>query len=278
VHLGDRRLADHRERLVRVAAHTTPPLFWACEITFDELLCRLFPDDQAEFEKYRRALWWMEKLSGELGTAEDKDWALRAGVFAGSVPCNRARGAMLVDVRREILRAKTYEDLPPLFRSKLDDLRAGYRERIDRWVAGRTTVGEAARVEPLPDDPKVEGSAVAANAVLEISRKHALANAPDGGVFKSDEEQRRAQRELIAFEAWYLEMARNPKPYNHASHRSDYNDYWLCAYCAAGYTLVTTDGRLLKAIKAGGCSDPRLVNLDEGLALAESWLAEGHEL
>jgi hypothetical protein len=84
---------------------------------------------------------------------------------------------------------------------------------------------------------------------------------------------RAAQREQIALETAFLNMSRNPQPYNHGNHRSDYNDYWLCTYCAADYTLVTTDGRLRTALRDAGCEDPRLVSLDEGIALGESWLA-----
>jgi hypothetical protein len=269
----DGRLAGQNERLLRVAAHRTPPLLWACEITFDELVYRIRRDDSQEFERCRRALRWMERLCGGRGMAEDNKWILRSGVFEQAAPYDGRLAVELVKVRRGIIETKTVADFPDSFWAVIEELRTGYQTRIDAWVAGRTTTGEAARVRPLPGAPVVEGSEVAAGAVLEISRKHAANSADTWGAFRSDEDQRRAQRELIAFEVSLLDKARHPQGYNHDKHRSDYNDYWLCAYCAAGYTLVTADDRLRRSLLDAGCKDPRLVSLEEALAIAESWLA-----
>jgi hypothetical protein len=269
--LADRRLPGIRDRLLKVAKHRTPPLFWWCEVPFDELVCRLGPDDQEDFERHRRALWWMEQLCGDAGTAEDQTWVLRRGAFARSVPCSPEKGKILVGVRREILRTASFADLSADFRSNIDVLRGGYQQRIAAWITRRTTVGEAARLPRKPGEPG--DLDVAADGVLDISRKHASDQAALWGPFKSDDDQKHAQRELIAFEVSLLQKARNPQPYNHANHPSDYNDYWLLAYCAAGYTIVTIDDRLRRTITNAGCVDPRLVTLDEGLARAEAWLA-----
>jgi hypothetical protein len=271
--LADGRLASVEGPLMKLAAHRTPPLFWGCEIVFDELVCRMRPDDQADFERHQAALRWMEKLCGGRGMTEDQKWILRRGVFQRAAPCDGKLAAAIVHVRREILAAKSYGDLDPVLRQKIDELRADYRRRIDAWVARRSEVGHAARAPLQPGDAGVRAAVAAAAAVLEISRKHASEHTAVWGAFRSDEDQQRAQRELIAFEVSYLQKARGAQPYNHEKHRSDYNDYWLCAYCAAGYTIVTTDGRLRSAVRDGGCSDPRIVSLDEGIALAESWLA-----
>ena len=271
--LADGKLSAREEQLLRLAAHQDPPLFWACEITFDELVGNIHSRKSARFETYRRALHWMERLCGGRGIAEDKSWALRRGVYTDAVPCDPARGLELVRVRRGIIQAKTFDRLPAGFLAKVEQLRARYRERIDDWVAGRTTIGHAARVEPQPGEAVVEGSEVAADVVLDVSRRHTRTDDAGWGAVRSDDDQKRAQRELIALEVSWLQRARNPQPYSHEAHRSDYNDYWLCAYLAAGYTLVTTDDRLRKAIREGGCADPRLVTLDEGLAIAEAWSA-----
>jgi len=123
------------------------------------------------------------------------------------------------------------------------------------------------------EEPSLDEPQTVADAVVQVSRKHVVALTPSTDGVRTEEDQKRAQREFIAFETWYLRVAGNPDPYNHAKHRSDYNDYWLCAYPAAGYTLVTKDGRLREALRAGGCDDPRFVSLAEGLSLAEAWLA-----
>jgi hypothetical protein len=271
--LADGRLAHAEAQFLKLAAHRSPPLFWASEITFDELVCRMRPGNQARFDRNRSALRWMENLCGVLGTAEETKWIMLRGVFTAAVPSNSQRASTLVRVRRAIQRANSYEELPTDFRSKVDELRQQYRERIDAWVDGRSLVGEATREKVQPGDRGVRAEVAAAGAVLEISRKHAADYAPIWGDFRSEEDQTRAQRELIAFEVSYLQKARGPEPYNHDKHRSDYNDYWLCAYCAAGYTLVTNDERLRSMVRDGGCDTPRLSSLDEAIAIAEAWLA-----
>jgi hypothetical protein len=51
--LADGPLSAHESRLVAVAAHRTPPLFWACEIVFDELVYRIRADDHLPAEGAR---------------------------------------------------------------------------------------------------------------------------------------------------------------------------------------------------------------------------------
>ncbi len=78
---------------------------------------------------------------------------------------------------------------------------------------------------------------------------------------------------MIAFEVSLLRKAQNPSGYNHAKWRGDHNDYWLLAYPAAGYTIVTREKRLPAALKQAECHDARVVSLEDGIAMAEGWLA-----
>ena len=129
------------------------------------------------------------------------------------------------------------------------------------------------RVDPRPGEPRIEGKALVSSIVVEISRKHADDFRPIWGEFRTDEEQRREQREMIAFELSLLQNALNPQGYNIDNHRGDYHDSWLLAYLAAGYYLVTRDGRLRSALRNGGCDDPRVIDVGAGLDLVEAWLA-----
>jgi hypothetical protein len=273
LNLADGLLTRAEAQLIKLAGHRSPPLLWACPIAFDELVCRIWPDDQEDFERHRSALRWMELLCGSEGMAEDQNWIICRGVFAKAKPCDGTLAAALVSARSKIIAAASFGGLSQPVRSTLDTLRADYLQRIGDWIARKTATGKVASVPSLPGQPAIEGWTAAADAVVSKSRKIASTISTDWGEFRTDEDQKRAQREQIALETAFLNMSRNPQPYNHASHPSDYNDYWLCTYCAADYTLVTTDGRLRSAIVAGGCSDPRIVSLDEGIALAESWLA-----
>ena len=65
------------------------------------------------------------------------------------------------------------------------------------------------------------------------------------------DEQLVVQRERIAFEASQIFKA-GTRGYRVDKHPTDFNDAWLCAYPAAGYTIVTKDGRLREALKQGG--------------------------
>jgi hypothetical protein len=264
--LGD----DVGRRLARIAAHRDPPLLWACGVTFDELVCHL-PDGPATFPLYRTALRWVELLCKGRGMAEPTDWVRRCGVFTRIVPDDGLLGAKLVGVRRNILKANSYEDIAPEIRSTIDLVKTSYKRRIDDWVEGRTTVGDVARAQVGKQGLRYAD--VAADQILTVSRETCASEVATSGPVRTDEDQRHVQRELIAFEVSLLRKAQNPAGYNHAKRRSDYNDYWLCAYPAAGYTIVTREKRLRDALKQGECVEPRMMGLEEGITLAEKWLA-----
>lgn len=278
VDLADGLLGDRRERLLKVAAQATLPLFWACEVTFEELMARLRLSDQRRFVRHRKALWWMEKLTGVAGMAEDRNWIKRRGVFVHGVPHDRAHADAMVASRQVILRAKNGRELPRQFRSIILSRRRALYRSITRWVADRKKLGRQirlwiAREKARGVDVRRTTADLVVDAVLAITRKHALADASTWGAVRSDADQREAQRELMAFEASYFQKEGDKQPYNYRKWRSDYGDYWLLAYCAAGYTLVTTDGRLRNSLRNAWRGDFRVVDLDEALARAESWLA-----
>ena len=115
----------------------------------------------------------------------------------------------------------------------------------------------------------------ASNAFFEISRKYAEPYLSEWGPFRPEEEQRREQREMAAFELVRLINSRNPQGYNVRKHEGDYNDGWLLGYLSVGYRLVTNDRRLRNSIEMAGCKDPRISDVGEAVELAEAWLAGG---
>ena len=274
VDLAEGLLPSEGARLLKIAAHRTPPLVWACEITFDELICHVRQKEESDFPKYRSAFGWMDRLCGNLGMAEDLAWVLHRGVFVGLLPYRGSLPIALNRARREVIKASAFADLRPEFRETVKVLRQEYEGRIQRWVGWRTELHNAARVEPTPGQSGKEGWQLVTEAVREVSRKHIKEDASLWGGFRTDADQELAQREIIGFELSHLLKSRNPQGYNIQKHRSDFNDSWLCAYPAAGYTLVTTDARLRDAIKLAKCPSPRIASMDEGLALAEKWLAD----
>jgi hypothetical protein len=273
VDLADGKLPAEEERLESIAAHRDPPLLWACEITLGELLIRLAEEEPSTYLRYRAALRWMDRLCGVFGMAPRTGWALRNAVFSSEVPDDGKDPKVLVQGRRAILRAETYDQVAANIRAGIDGLRAETRKRIDEWVEKRTRVNAAAREPVKPGERGATATELGAKVVLGVSRRVLEEEVPLRGPMRDEADQKRALREVIAFEASLLRKARNPQGYNHAKWRGDYYDYWLCTYPAAGYTIVTREKRLRDALKLGECVDPRVVNLDEGIAIAEDWLA-----
>jgi hypothetical protein len=266
-------LREHEARLLRVAAFRSPPLLWVCPTTFDEIASHIRAEEADRYAHFREALRWMDRLCGNTGIAEDLPWILRRGVFARSVPYdNEKLSVILNQVRRDLIKAEHFDDVPPKLVEVVLEIRKDAIRRIDKWVKRRQELHAQARVEPAPGAPRIEGVALVSEAVLEISRKHALDLRPLWGEFRTEEEQRREQREMIAFELSLLQQSRNPQGYNVDKHRGDYHDSWLLAYPAAGYHFVTRDARLRSALRMGGCDSPRVVDVAGALDLAEAWL------
>jgi hypothetical protein len=92
------------------------------------------------------------------------------------------------------------------------------------------------------------------------------------GALKSDADRAADLREVIAFETARLMKGANDPKYNVNNHRSDFNDNYLCAYLAVGYTLVTEDRGIRSDIITGGCPEPRVVDVGQAVEIAEAFL------
>jgi hypothetical protein len=276
--LASGHLREYEARLLRLAECKSPPLLWVCPTTFDEIVSHVRAEEAHRFQHFRDSLRWMDRLCGNAGVAEDLPWILQRGVFEGpgapydnrkvSIPINR--------VRRALIKLERFEDVPAEIIEAVLEVRAEATKKIDSWIDRRRELHATARIKPVPGEPVLAGKAMAASAMLEISRKHAEDFRPLWGEFRSEEEQKREQREMSAFELSLIQNARNPQGYNLDNHRGDYHDSWLLAYTAAGYHLVTRDARLRSALRTGECDAPRVLDVAEALDLAEAWLrAEG---
>jgi hypothetical protein len=273
--LADGNLRMDEARLLRVAENKSPALLWISPMTFDEMAAHVRADEAGQFTHFRDALRWVDRLCGNLGVAEDLPWILRRGAFA-SAPLYDSRRLVGMNVaRRELIKLDRFADVPPRLVDTVKRLRADLTQRIDAWNEGRRQMQALVRAQPESGEPGLDARLVVADAVLEISRKQAGAQSPDWGAFRSEDEQRREQRELAAFELSHLLNGQNPHGYNVDKHRGDYHDGWLLAYLAAGYHLVTSDARLRSALRLGGCEDPRVLDVGAGLDLAEAWLPAG---
>jgi hypothetical protein len=269
--LADGHLQFHAQRLLDIAKNRTPPLLWACEITVEELLNHVRPEEAADFAHFRKALEWMERLCGNLGMAETLPWILRHGAVATMSPHDHRYSATFNQLRRQVLKAARFEDLPATLLTDIAARRTRYLEQIEDWA--RYVKVSLREIQVRVKRSRLDAIALAKRSILHVSRVRALEEAPAWGPLRSEEDQAIAQRERIAFEAAQIFKVGGRTGYNPAKHPTDYSDMWLCAYPAAGYTLVTQDARLKEALKQGRCEDPRVIDLDHGVAMAEAWLA-----
>ncbi|MEO8214760.1 MAG: hypothetical protein ABI560_16280 [Myxococcales bacterium] len=268
---------DHQKsRLLRIAELRTPPLFWACEITFEELVSHVRPEEADEFGHFRDALMWMEKLCGNSGMAETLPWILRRAVFVSSLPHEDSYLATFNRLRRLVIKAGTFDEVPAEVVNHIARARTAYRDRVEGWARGLAVTLQ--EIQKRISRAKRRGDPIdvidlATRTVLFVTRSRAVEEAPLSGAVRSVDEQLILQRERIAFEA--SQVFKAGRPYNVFKHLTDYGDSWLCAYPAAGYTLVTQDDRLKKSLLLGRCVNPRVVSLDEALNIAEAWIASG---
>jgi hypothetical protein len=274
--LAEGSLRQFEERLLRIAECREPPLLWTCPIASDEVLCHVRVEEADEFDHFREALRWMDRLCGNLGMAEDLLWIRRRPVFVEAAPYeNSELSIALNQIRRRILRAETFGHLDSDVRESIEERRKQYAAEIARWTERRARLVAGVQEPPPPGTSKIEGYPMVANAIFEVSRKFEKKHAPGWGQFSEPEDQKHAQREVIAFELALLLKAKDHSDYKIEKHQNDYNDGWLCAYPGAGYTLVTGDRKLMKALQRGECKNPRVLEVGAALDLAEKWLVEG---
>jgi hypothetical protein len=219
--LASGHLREYEARLLRVAECKSPPLLWVCPTTFDEIVSHVRAEEAHRFQYFRDSLRWMDRLCGNAGVAEDLPWILQRGVFAGpGKPYdNHTLSVSLNQVRRALIKVERFEDVPPEIVEVVTRIRADTIKKIDAWAERTRDMQPMVRLEPGPGEPRIEGEELTSSAMLEISRKHAEPFRPFWGEFRSDEDQRREQREMIAFELSRLLNARNPQGYNVDNHR-----------------------------------------------------------
>jgi hypothetical protein len=269
-------LDQYKDRLRRIAMHRRPPLLWVCPLTFEEIVCHVRPEEAHRFEYIREALSWMDDLCGNDGIAEDLSWTIVAGSFLTPQPFDRAKLAGMNQIRRSIKKTERFSDLRPEILVQVQEKRELYSARRAHHVASFTNVIAPAREAPEPrvkwEPPK---EMVAAGVTLgKLRSRHEREYGWRWGPLKTEAEQARDQREIITFDVARLTKGANDPKYNVESHPGDFNDQYLCFYPATGYTLVTGDGRLRRALDKGGCKDPRVVDLARAVEIAETWLAK----
>jgi hypothetical protein len=271
--LADGELREFEERLLKIGnlRLTGQPVWWTCPTVCMEILCHIRPEEADRFDHFREALLWMEKLCGNVGMAEDFPWALACGLFAELGPSEDGSVVLFNQIRRKFLKAGTLAEVTTQMSESQRALRAAFEERIVEWKREHAHALERMReLAPLPVTEEDVLTAIT-EAIVSAARRHQEPRVSSWGKMRSREDQKTAMREVIAFRiSRYLQARQHP---NYSVKTNDHNDGWLCPYPAAGFVLVTGDGKLKKALLSAGCEDPRVMELPEALDAAEKALA-----
>ena len=132
--LATGKLDSYKSRLLQIAKFRTPPILWACEITTEELLGHIRPEEAARFAHFRDALEWMDRLCGNLGMAETLPWILRRGVFATIKAHDTRLSTTFNYLRRRVIKAAKFGDLDPDLLSNLAGRRINHLDRVRDWA------------------------------------------------------------------------------------------------------------------------------------------------
>jgi hypothetical protein len=271
--LAKHALGKLEGRFRQIAACRTPPLFWTCATVFEELTGHIHRRNAAKFDLYRRSLGWMDDLCGNGGVAEDLAWILSRGVFANALPYDDDRRAGLNAMRRAIIRAPHFDDVPEKIRSAIEAQRADHLAEVERWVRQMQTFVQMLKSPRAPRVLTVQAETAIPEGIVDLATRTALEYHGFWGTLQSREEIKERQREYIAFELAFVMKCGNRLGYNVRKYANDYNDALLCRYPCAGYTLVTTDRRMIDTLRQGRCREPRVIGIEEALKTAEAWLA-----
>jgi hypothetical protein len=268
--LGEGKLAAYEERLLQIAKSTTPPLFWVCPITLEELFGNLRGGKPEEFVRIQAALAWTDRLCGVDGIAEELAWIVKRGLFVNAQPYDRELSFAFDSARRPVIEAASFENIPSDVIDAVRATSAIHFANMEKWLPSRVALIEEAKLPPDPDKPVTDTTTLVTNTSVSVFRRRHDADRALWGEFKSVEDQAIALRELFAFDMWHLDQAAEHANYNVQKRKGDYNDRWLCAYPAAGYELVTFDTGIFNA--STKCNAPRVRTLDQAVSRAEAWL------
>ncbi len=269
---NEHSLDQHKDRLLKIATCRKPPVLWACPTTFTELAGHVRVAQAHRFDEIREALLWMEHLCCNEGMAEQVYWILVRAICLAPQPHDRVEAVTVNRMRRAIIKARTLADVPQKILTAIEEERTRHITTVSGWSGFFAKAAADARRSKLPRAKLPATRKSLTNMTLKIARDRAAARGIAPDELKAEPDQAHELRELIAFETARVMKGANDPKYNVESHFGDFNDFWLCAYPAAGYTLVTQDRNIRKACIEGGCKDPRVVDVPEAIAIAENYL------
>jgi hypothetical protein len=252
-----------------------PELFWLPEIPVQELISPILTANERLFRDLVEALRWADRLAGNR-LAEGYDYALRLGATSAPLDRNEEMRIEINRTRRKFIKIEKVSDITVEMRRSATFLRDATNGQRSKWVERCTKMVAEMKILLAPHLEKPTGREivdsilrVSGEVMEDIARRHR----DEHGEQRAVEEIRHSLREFFHFEAAAIEKALAPNGYNFEKNRNDFHDWILCAYPAAGYSVVTGDKRLLRALEGAQCPSPRVVDVAAGIHIAEEWLA-----
>lgn len=268
-------LRSFEDRLLALATPAAGRLIWFPEVALQELLFRIANANERTFPALIEALRWADRLAGTQ-VAEGYDYALRVGAATEPRDRNKERRLAINEARGRLVKVDRLAEMPP-------DLLAIAKSVGDMTDRQRATWAQRCRkrasdlAKPDPTSEQLVGQQIVNRVVqimcetfVEVADRHSTEHGPS----RTAEEIRTNLREFLYFDAALIVKGLGRNGYNFEGHRTDFHDYVLCAYPAAGYSVITCDGRLRHALEMTQCPAPRVFDLVTGLGYAEEWLAD----
>jgi len=109
--------------------------FFTCEAVIDEIVVKLADDPENRFAEVQSYLSWMERLCGNSRVAPSVTNVLRRVLHDDPWLDPDDEIAKRNQVRRQILKARRFSDLPPRIQQAIRDFGPYLREKLDKWVA-----------------------------------------------------------------------------------------------------------------------------------------------
>jgi hypothetical protein len=246
--------------------------FFTCEVVIDEILVKLADDPVNRFHEVRSSFSWMERICGNSRVAPSATNVIRRAIHNNPELDADDEIPRLNQVRREIVKAKSFSELRPQLQDGIRDFGPYLREKLNKWVAAKDELCRRARSMAESTSRKASERelveqilGIHLQSMLSVGTKAAMREDQTRNPDQISEDL----REYSHLEALIMTKALLHKRFNFAKHRNDYHDQMLCAYPAVGYVLVTRDRGIRENLALAGCPNPRLTDLASALSDTE---------
>ncbi len=276
--LAENPRAEVAKRLRAIASQRNPTLLWTCDIVHQEIFAHLVSEEREHFVRFRDALKWIDVLCGDNGMACESTEPMRRAMHKNPRPTDVNALVELNRLRGRVVACNTFDDvrgddrdlLAKVHEMTVTDKRHWAEKRQEATVLFRDA--NPMESERVPETKHGSAAEIVNDVLSGLFLATGEAFVSEHGPLQEKGYFCSQLREFLHFEAALLIKGRL-RGFSFLKHENDYYDHMLCAFPAAGYTLVTGDQRLAGALRMAGCPSPRVATVDEGIETCERWIA-----